>query len=380
MTGRAPGAGPRVAAPLRVALTVEQCWQRVPGGSATYLLELLRALTGRADVTTTGLAAAHRTPPPEGLRPPGLVRHAPLPRYLLYRAWAHLGVPRAERSVPDADVVHATTWALPATRRPLVVTVHDVAFLREPEHFTPRGVRFFTDALARTRDHAAVVIVPSEATAADCEQAGIERGRIHVIPHGAPAWHVDRAAATVGARAAGLPERYVLWCGTAEPRKNLEGLLAAFVLVADEDPDVHLVLAGPPGWGETPRPADGPWRARVHQVGRLSDANLRTAYAAAAAFAFPSHWEGFGLPVLEAMAAGAPVVTSAGTSMAEVVGDAGVLVEAIDPVAIAAGLRRALGPEGAALGAAGRRRAAGFTWAASADAHVAAYRAALGDR
>jgi glycosyltransferase involved in cell wall biosynthesis len=363
---------------LHAALTVEQCWQRVPGGSATYLLALLRALGERDDVTTIGLAAAHRSQPPADLRPPGPVRAAPLPRYLLYRAWAHLGVPRAEWSVPGADVVHATTWALPATRRPLVVTVHDVAFLREPEHFTPRGVRFFTDALARTRDEAAAVVVPSEATAADCVAAGIERARVHVVPHGAPDWQVDRDAAAVSARAAGLPERYVLWCGTTEPRKNLEGLLAAFALVAHEDQDVHLVLAGPPGWGDTPRPPDGPWRDRVHQLGRLSDAELRRAYAAASAFAFPSHWEGFGLPVLEAMTAGAPVVTSAGTSMAEVVGDAGVLVDPDDPADIAAGLARALGPQGAALGAAGRSRAAGYTWAASGEAHVVAYRAAAG--
>lgn len=121
----------------------------------------------------------------------------------------------------------------------------------------------------------------------------------------------------------------------------------------------------------------GPWGARVHETGRLSADDLRVAYAAATAFAFPSTWEGFGLPVLEAMAAGTPVVTSRGTSMAEVVGDDGVLVDPADPADIAAGLLRAVGPDGAAIGAAGLARSARFTWARAAEQTVVAYRAAL---
>ena len=125
-------------------------------------------------------------------------------------------------------MVHATTWAIPPTRRPLVVTVHDLAFLREPEHFTPRGVRFFDTALARTRDEAAAVVVPSEATAADCREHGIEAGRLHVIPHGAPAWEISSGEVEAARVRLQLPDRFVLWCGTAEPRKNLGGLLAGF--------------------------------------------------------------------------------------------------------------------------------------------------------
>jgi glycosyltransferase involved in cell wall biosynthesis len=360
---------------LAVAMTVEQCWQRVPGGSATYIVELARALAERDDVRVHGLAAAHRGAPPPGLLPAIPVRHQPLPRYALYRSWDRLGLPRAEWS-GAADVVHATTWALPATRRPLVVTVHDVAFLREPEHFTPRGVSFFRRALDRTRDGAAAVVVPSRATALDCQAAGIDAERLHVVPHGAPSWAVTADDVAAARAALGLPARFVLWCGTLEPRKNLPGLLEAFGLVAQQDPGLHLVLVGPTGWGERVAPPAGPWRDRVHQVGRVGHDLLPAVYAAAEVFTFPSLWEGFGLPVLEAMTVGTPVVTSAGTSMAEVVGDAGLLVDPRDPTELAAGLTAAIGHR-AELAAAGLARAAALTWEASAAGHVAAYRAAL---
>ena len=357
---------------MRVAMTVEQLWERVPGGSAGYLIQLARAL-GTEGVEVTGLAARHPEPPAPDLAPPIPVVHSRLPRYLLYRSWAHLGRPRAEAAVPECDVVHATTWAIPPTRRRLVVTVHDLAFLHDPGHFTPRGVRFFTRALARVVGEADAVVVPSLATARDCLGVGLEPERVHVIPHGAPDWHVTpEQVAGVRARHA-LPERFVLWVGTREPRKNLTRLLAAFATVAAEDPGLHLVLVGPAGWGTAEDAGPGPWRERVHHLGRLPAADLPAVYAAATAFAFPSVWEGFGLPVLEAMAVGTAVVTSAGTSMAEIVGDAGVLVDPWDPAELAAGLRRATGAERAALAAAAREPAAGFTWAASARAHREVY-------
>lgn len=366
---------------LHLAMTVEQCWQRVPGGSASYIVALLAALQQRDDVRTTGLSAWHRTPPLPDHRPSGPVRSLGLPRYPLYRAWNWLSAPRPEWVIRDLDVVHATTWAIPPTRRPLVVTVHDLAFLHEPEHFTPRGVRFFTRGLDRTRDEAAAVIVPSQAAADDCIEAGIDAGRVHVVPHGAPRWTVDATEIAELRARLDLPERFVLWCGTFEPRKNLAGLLQGFALAAQADPDLHLVLVGPPGWGRTDHAVHaGPWASRVHEVGWLGTNDLRIAYAAATAFCFPSTREGFGLPVLEAMSVGTPVVTSRGTSMAEVVADAGVLVAPDDPAEIAAGMLRAVGPEHDALGAAGLSRSQDYTWAHAADQTVAAYRAAAGHR
>ena len=175
----APGRGPRV------AMVVEQLWQSVPGGSGTYIVELARALRGRG-ARLAGLAARHgASPSPAELGLPDMpLRFAHLPRPALYESWNRLGLPRAESTLPGAEVVHATTWAIPGTRLPLVVTVHDVAFLRSPEHFTRRGNAYFATALERTRREADAVVVPSTATADDCVAAGLDAGRIHVIPHG----------------------------------------------------------------------------------------------------------------------------------------------------------------------------------------------------
>ena len=360
---------------MRAVLTVEQLWQPVPGGSGTYIVELAAALAAaRTDVV--GLAAAHRAGPPADLRLDVPVRRAPLPRRALYDAWNTVRLPRAEHLVRGADVVHATTWAVPPTRRPLVVTVHDVAFRRDPGHFTPRGVRFFERSLERTVAEADVVVVPSEATARDCVDAGIDRERLAVVPHGVRVRATTPAEVAAFRSVHGLQRPYVLWTGTREPRKNLAGLLAAFALVAESEPELDLVLVGPAGWGEDATVPDAV-RPRVHAVGRLSWADLQAAYAGARAFCFPSLWEGFGMPVLEAMAHGVPVVTSAATSMAEVTGDAGLLAPATDAAALAEALGRAVGPEHDRLAAAGRALAARATWAAAAEATLAAYHRAI---
>ncbi|RYV51376.1 glycosyltransferase family 1 protein [Pengzhenrongella frigida] len=361
-----------------MGLTVEQCWQRVPGGSATYIVELAAALMAHPGVEPIGLAAPHRSPPGADFSLSIPVRSLGLPRAALYRLWNRAPFPRPEWTVHGLDVVHATTWAIPRTSRPLVVTVHDVAFLRDPTHFTPRGVRFFTRALERTRAEADVVIVPSQATAEDCIAAGIEADRIHVVPHG-----VHPVGEPTGTpHDLTLPARYVLWCGTLEPRKNVSNLLEAFGLVAGDDPDLHLVLVGQPGWGDvsiTDLLAGRPWAARVHHLGRLSNADLRVAYRHATAFCFPSLWEGFGLPVLEAMSFGLPVITSVGTSMREITGDdAGILVEPTSPTDIARGIRAACGPEHARLAAASLDRSLQFTWAHAAELTAAAYAQATG--
>jgi glycosyltransferase involved in cell wall biosynthesis len=365
-----------VTEPLGVALTVEQLWQRVPGGSGTYIEELVGALTERPDVAPRGLAAAHRGPTPVALGDLPVDR-APLPRRALYDAWNTLGLPRAEHVVgARADVVHATTWAVPPTRRPLVVTVHDLAFLHDATHFTPRGVRYFTRSLARTRDEAAVVVVPSRQTADDCAAHGIEPGRVRVVPHGVRVPAVDAVAVAAWRARHGVRGPYVLWTGTREPRKNLAGLLAAYRVLRAHHPDIDLVLVGPGGWGDAGvEEAPG-----VHLLGRLSPADLHAAYAGAAAFCFPSLREGFGMPVLEAMAHGVPVVTSAGTPMADLLGgDApgGIATDPRDPGAVAAALDAVLDDRDRFAGAA-RAHASASTWRAAADATVAAYREATG--
>ncbi len=370
----------RMATPLAVAMTVEQCWQPVPGGSGSYVVELTRALAARDDVRVRGLSARHAAPAPADWLPACPTTASALPRPLLYESWNRLRAPRAESTLRGRpDVVHATTWAVPPTRSPLVVTVHDLAFRRNAEHFTARGVRFFERALERTRGEARLVIVPSQVTADDCVAAGIDEARIRVVHHGVRVDVPTAADVDLFRRTHDLPTRYLLWCGTLEPRKNLAGLLRAFALVAPSDPGLHLVLVGPTGWGDAGVPADlGALAGRVHVLGRLPRADLHAAYAGATAFCFPSFWEGFGLPVAEAMAHGLPVVTSAGTSTAELAGDAGLLVDPLDDRAVAHGIERAVGAEHDRLAAASRARALAFTWERAAELTLAVYREAAG--
>lgn len=365
---------------LSVAVTVEQCWQPVPGGSGTYIRELTSALAGRDDVRAVGLAARHTPTLPDGGALAVPVRSVALPRVALYEAWSRVRRPRAEAVCGPVDVVHASTWALPGHGAPLVVTVHDLAFLREPAHFTPRGNRFFRRAFDQVVAEAAVVVVPSRATADDCVEHGVDAARIRVVPHGV---HADVVATEDVERwraRYGIGERYVLWCGTLEPRKNLARLVRAFARARSGGLDAELVLAGPQGWGDVAEEVAGALQGVpegvVHLTGRLGSHELQVAYHGAAAFAFPSLWEGFGMPVLEAMAHGVPVVTSIGTSMAEFAVGAGPLVDPRDVDALSDALLAVTGgqaPDRSAIAA----LAAQFTWAGSAEGHLRAYRAAL---
>lgn len=355
-------------------MTVEQCWQRVPGGSGTYIRELAREYVGMPDLSVTGLTAWHPSSAhaPDGLALP--LRRVPLPRRALYETWQRARLPWCGG---DHDVVHATTWAIPGRRVPLVVTVHDLAFLHDPAHFTPRGVRFFQRGLQITRDEATAVVVPSRATAEECIAAGIEEARLHVVPHGV------RPATTTPEEVAGFRQRfdlrrpYVMWAGTREPRKNLPTLLAAFVRMLRSGADLDLVLVGPEGWGPEQDRLSGADSDRVRLLGRVSAPDLEAAYAGALVFAYPSLREGYGLPVSEAMAHGTPVVTSRGTATEEVAGGAALLVDPRDEADLARALLAACEEsQQARLRSASACRAAELDWSVSACSTVAVLRAA----
>ncbi|MDO4888421.1 MAG: glycosyltransferase family 1 protein [Actinomycetaceae bacterium] len=353
--------------PLRLAIVAEQLFQAVPGGSGRYIEELTRAFD--ADVRALGITATA-----SGSRSRLPLRPARLPRQILYPLWNAGRGPRPETIAPGGDVVHATTWAIPPTSLPLAVTIHDLAFLDDPTQFTARGNRFFRRALQRAAHRADAIIVPSHVTAEACARQGIDERLIHVIPHGVTV--VSGAADDVEAFRTrhGLGrEPYLLWCGTFEPRKNLAGVIGAFALVP---PETHLVLAGPVGWGDAglaaleDLPASA--RERVHIVGRLSDRDLAAAYAGAEMFLFPSHREGFGLPVLESMAYGTPVVSTAGSPMQEFGTGAGAFV-GTSPAQIAEGITE-VSARRDAYAAAARQIATRYTWKAAARAHADVYR------
>ena len=368
--------------PMRVAVTLEQCWHDVPGGVATSALESIRALQATPEVTIDiellGVAARHPDQPTAPFVPTIPVRHLPLPRLALYEAWHRFRWPAVQRATGPVDVIHVTGMAMPPRTAPMVVTVHDLAFLDDPSQFTARGVRFFHRAIELARRDADLIVCPSEATAEACRRNGFPDRRIRVVPWGidvrpAPAVDIERVRDTHR-----LPETFVLWLGTIEPRKNLPRLLDAFTRL-DRD-DVELVIAGGEGWNDELAAIERRSPAGVRRIGFVPPADLAALYASAAVFCFPSRQEGFGLPVLEAMAQGTPVVTSAGTATAEVVGDAGLTVDPDDPSAIAGALASLLDDPVRArrLGAEGKRRAeTHFTWNRTASGLVDAYREAI---
>ena len=355
-----------VTSPLRVAYTLEQCWHRVPGGTTTATLEVARRLIGREDVELIGVAGRHRRPPDPPYAPPLPVRHLPLARPWLYESWNRTERPLVERATGPIDVCHSTTVIAAATRAPHVVTVHDIEFVDTPERFTARGARVMRRALERCRS-ADLVLCPSAATFDRLADHGFDPDRIRIVPWGveaSPVTPVDRDRVR---RRYELPDEFVLFVGTIEPRKNLAALASAAAAVG-----IPVVAAGSDGWGDV-----GLSQRDVRFLGFVAAEDLPALYATATVFAYPSLAEGFGLPVAEAMAHGAPVVTSAGTSTEEVAGGAAVLVDPTDVDSIADGIRVAL-DDAERLTAAGLERAADLTWDRTVDATVAAYREVVG--
>jgi len=362
---------------VRVAVTFEQCWHRVPGGTARAAIETTAALVRRhPELDLVGVSARHRRPPPASHTPPVPVSQLRLPRRALYDAWHHLRRPAVSGATGPVEVIHATGSAMPPRSAPIVWTLHDLAWRRDPSTFTRRGVRFFEAALGLARRDADLVLCSSQATIDDAVTAGLPAERLRLVPLGVRIVAVTPAEVAAARRRHALDRPYVLSVGTAEPRKNLGRLVAAFATPALARRDLDLVVVGPRGWNEdAPVPGDR-LGDRLRSVGFVPDLELAALYAGAAVFAYPSLWEGFGLPVLEAMAQGAPVVTSAGTTMADVSGsDGAVLVDPLDPLAIAAGVARVVDDPGLAdrLRAVGHRRAADHTWDRTADLTASAY-------
>jgi glycosyltransferase involved in cell wall biosynthesis len=356
---------------MRVALHVGQLLQPVPGGIGRYIDGLLGSLPDVGVELETFAAGA---PPAD--REPALPGYVDLGRPYTpwrYELWHRLRWP----PIPvRADVLHAPSLAVPPARdRPLVVTVHDLAFLRHPEFFTRRGVEFHRRGLAIAHREAAAVLAISEFTRSELISSGFEPHRVHVVPMAivvppvAPDIELDARVAALG-----LNGPYVLSVGTIEPRKGLDTLAAAFEVVRKVHPELTLVLAGPTGWLSV----SGLEREGVRRLGRVDEQTLDALYRRARVCALPSRYEGFGLPALEAMARGCPVVASKATALPEVVGDAGMLVPPGDVSRWSAALLEAVeSPDlRSDLSERGRRRAADFTWSACAQAHLDAYTAA----
>ncbi len=361
---------------MRVAAVLEQCWHRVPGGTAATSIALSAALDRRDDVDVVGVSARHAAAPPAPWTPTVPVVGHRLPRHLLYESWHGLRWPRVEAATGPVDLCHALGGAVAPSRAPLVVTIHDLAFEHFPGMFTRHGLRFLRRAMRLARDEAAQVQVPSQATHDDCVAHGFDPGRLRIVPWGVEVScpttdDVDRVRGRFG-----LEGDHVVCVGTREPRKNLDTLVEAWRRL--DRPSATLVLVGPEGWGDA---ADGSsFPANVTMTGFVDAPTRDALYAGAALSCYPSRFEGFGLPVLESMALGCPVVTSGSTATAELVaGGAGVTVDVDDPDAVAAAIGDLLDDPDrrATLAHVGRARAGRYTWEGAAANAVAGYREVL---
>ncbi|MDQ4105207.1 MAG: glycosyltransferase family 4 protein [Actinomycetota bacterium] len=342
-------------------------------GIGRYTAALLRELATRPDMDVTVIALTARGQ--IALRaavPPGVaVRGGPVPARALRVLWRHMDWPPAELLAADADVLHAPNFVLPPSKRARgVVTVHDLAFLDRPDFLAPPQ-RDLPDLVERSVARAAVVCTPSDAVAQQvARRLDIPPQRIVVTPLGVDSAWFGAAAPTAARRTMlRLPPRYLLFVGAAQPRKGLDVLLEAHRSQPDLAP---LVLAGPAGWGPAHRAS-----SRVLTLGFLDEADLRCVVAGATALVLPSRDEGFGLPVLEAMAAGVPVVCSDLPALREVAGGLATCVRPGDPAALAAALAAVDGVSVDPVAAAARRaHAARYTWQVCAEATVRAYQLA----
>jgi glycosyltransferase involved in cell wall biosynthesis len=354
--------------PLRVAFDTTAL---ISGstGVARYVRELTAALEHR-DVEVIRFAIGRRTAKNVMQQD---VRRFPVPLRVVQRAWSTIHAPSAEWLVPDGDLVHVPDLVPPPTRRPIVLTMHDLDALEYPDLHPPRSAHIQRAQVAAARDRATVVMSVSAATASVLHRYGVDAERVVVAPNGLTALPpADYSAVPT------MP--YLLAVGALTPRKGLDVLARALARSALSD--VHLVLAGPDGW-EATAVREAVVREIGHRrvvfAGTVSDAQLAGLYERCAAVGVPSIAEGFGLPVLEAAAAGAPVVASDIPAFLEL-GEAVTLhVPIADADAWAVAVERVVSDSGLRERARARSSliAAHFTWDRTAEITESAYRRVL---
>lgn len=307
-------------------------------------------------------------------------RALPLTDDWMARLWQRLRLPLpAEALTGGCEGFYSPDFVLPPLRprTPALLTIHDLSFLRHPETFTAPLRRYLETCVPRSVRRATHILADSEATRRDIlELLDVAPERVSVLysgvsPHFTPTAEPDERARLhtryrIGARP------YILSVGTLQPRKNYVRLMEACAPL-NRAGNVELVIVGQPAWLAEPILEAAARRAYVHILGFVDDGDLPALYRQATAFAFPSLYEGFGIPPLEALACGTPVVASSASSVPEVVGDAGIQVDPLDVDGWTAALRRVC--EDAALRAAliarGTKRAAHFTWEAAAQRWLA---------
>lgn len=351
---------------MRVSLFAEQLLQPIPGGIGTYTRALISQLPPNA-VEVERIVTWHRSSDLFEAGLSGAKRMSTGRRYT-YKRWETGRGPKLKGS---GDLIHAPSLAVPRPDgRPLVVTVHDVHFLNYPEAYPDRGLEFHTKMVRRLSE-AARIIVPSKSTASDLASMDASLPPVDVIPMGTDFEVPDADTIDSVLEKLEVERPYVLWLGTVEPRKNPEGVIHGFVSAVKsgvrQGDDLNLYMVGPPGWwsGDVKEFVDSSdMTDRVRRLGPPTRKMLPALFAGAEAFLFPSLAEGFGLPILEAMACGTPVITSDRSSLPEVAGSAAELCDPDDEHSIGGALAKVLNDAGLAsdLRRLGLERARDFTW------------------
>ncbi|MGQ0616756.1 MAG: glycosyltransferase family 4 protein [Acidimicrobiia bacterium] len=369
--------------PLRVAFDVTALLE-VRTGVGTVVGELARRLAARDDISLVAYALSwkgrHRV---SGVVPAGAVRaRGGLAARPLMTCWERGDFPPITFWTGPVDLVHGPNYVVPPAPAAQLVTVHDLTPLRFPELCDGVQRRFPTFVARALRRGGHVHTVSRFVADEVVGLLGADPSRVHVVPNGVGP--VAAGDAGAGRRRAGA-ERYVLALSTIEPRKDFPSLVAAFDAVAADDPGLHLVVAGRDGWGTDAfdaAVAAARHRGRVVRLGYVDDGDRADLLAGAAVFAYPSLYEGFGLPPLEAMQAGVPVIATWAGALPEVLGDAAVLVDPGNVDALAGALSTVLGDESRArsLVARGRERAGRYSWDSSADQMADLYHAVAGSR
>ena len=305
----------------------------------------------------------------------------PLPARLLRRAWLRWDAPSIDRVVGPQDVVYGPNFVVPPSRASRVMTVHDLTPLRFPE-LCDRDTLDYPGQIQRAASSGAWIHTSTRAIRDEVvSELGVPAQRVVVVPMA----HTTQAGGDedAGRRLAGR-QAYVLAVGTIEPRKDLTTLVRSISALADSGTEVPLVHVGPDGWAlhafETAVAASGR-PDLVTRLGMRSEAELRDLYAGARAVVYPSRYEGFGFPVLEAMSAGTPVITTRVPAIEEVAGEAAVLVDVGDDAGLADAIRR-VWTDDALVGdrrQAGLRRVQAFDWDATANGLIELLRTATGD-